>query len=138
MSEALCTLTLWICPAVSLLCSAVTLGTGLGREMHVGTLVPLFVGVLFLAIGNYLPKTKRNETMGIRLPWTLASEENWNHTHRIAGFTWVILGLLMAAASLIRLHDIAVVVVLIALTAGIPAAYSYGYYCRHERKREEK
>ena len=138
MSAALCTLMLWLCPAVSLLCGTVTLGAGLGREMHVDTLVPAFVGVLFLAIGNYLPKTKQNAAMGLRLPWTLASEENWNHTHRIAGLAWVAAGILLIVSALMHLRSAAADVALIVLAAGVPTAYSYGYYCRHERKREEK
>ena len=77
---------LWFCPAVSLLVGAVTLGTGLGYEMHISTVVPVFVGLLFLILGNCLPKIRQNRTMGIKLPWTLQSEENWTRTHRLSGF----------------------------------------------------
>ena len=133
ISVALQTVTQWICPAVSLLCGTVTLGTGMGYEMHVGTVAPMFVGLLFLIIGNYLPKTKQSGTMGIRLPWTLASEENWNHTHRVAGFLWVLAGLLMLLAVPLRLHGPTVTVTLLALAAGIPVLYSYLYYRRHEK-----
>ena len=137
ISAALQTVTQWICPAVSLLCGAVTLGTGLGYEMNVGTFAPLFVGVLFLIVGNYLPKTKQSGTTGIRLPWTLASEENWNHTHRVAGFLWVLAGLLMLLATPLRLHGPTVTVTLLALAAGIPVLYSYFYYRRHEKGAEK-
>ena len=74
VNPVLRTVMLWFCPAVSLLGGALTLGTGLGYEMHVSTVAPVFVGLLFLILGNYLPKLRRNRTMGIRLPWTLASE----------------------------------------------------------------
>ena len=127
------TVLLWFCPAVSLLGGAVTLGTGLGYEMHISTVVPVFVGLLFLILGNYLPKIRRNLTMGIRLPWTLTSEENWSRTHRVAGFTWVAAGLLMLLSALLRLHGPTVTVVLLALAVGIPVLYSYLYYRRHEK-----
>ena len=127
------TVLLWFCPAVSLLGGAVTLGTGLGYEMHISTVVPVFVGLLFLILGNYLPKIRQNCTMGIKLPWTLASEENWTHTHRVAGFTWVAAGLLMLLSALLRLHGPTVTVVLLALAVGIPVLYSYLYYRRHEK-----
>ena len=132
-SAALRTVMLWLCPVISLLCSAVTLGTGLGYEMNVALFVPVFVGVLFLIIGNYLPKSRRNGTIGIKLPWTLASEENWDRTHRVAGFVWVAAGLLMLLAIPLRLHGPTVTVALLVLTVGIPALYSYLYYRRHER-----
>ena len=101
--------------------------------MHVGTVAPVFVGLLFLILGNYLPKLRRNRTMGIKLPWTLASEENWNRTHRVAGFIWVAAGLLMVVSAFWQLHGPAVTVVLLALAVGVPVLYSYLYYCRHER-----
>ena len=135
MSAALRTMTLWFCPAVSLLCGTITLGTGLGYEMNVSTIVPVFVGVLFVLVGNYLPKTKQSGTMGVRLPWTLASEENWNRTHRVAGFLWVLAGLAAIAVTLLRRWSPGAFFALLALMAGIPALYSYLYYRRHERRR---
>ena len=126
VNPVLRTVMLWFCPAVSLLGGALTLGTGLGYEMHVGTVAPVFVGLLFLILGNYLPKLRRNRIMGIKLPWTLASEENWTRTHRAAGFTWVAAGLLMLLSALLRLHGPTVTVVLLALAVGIPVLYSIG------------
>ena len=38
-------------------------------------------GLLFMIIGNYLPKVKQNNTIGIRVVWTLQDEENWSATH---------------------------------------------------------
>lgn len=127
------TVLLWFCPAVSLLGGAVTLGTGLGYEMPISTVVPVFMGLLFLILGNYLPKIRQNRTMGIKLPWTLASEENWTRTHRVAGFTWVAAGLLMVVSAFWQLHGPTVTVVLLALAVGIPVLYSYLYYRRHEK-----
>lgn len=34
--------------------------------------------LLFIVIGNYLPKIKQNNTIGIRIVWILQDEENWN------------------------------------------------------------
>ena len=133
VNPVLRTVMLWFCPAVSLLGGALTLGTGLGYEMHVGTVAPVFVGLLFLILGNYLPKLRRNRTMGIKLPWTLASEENCTRTHRVAGFTWVAVGLLMVVSAFWQLHGPMVTVVLLALAVGIPVLYSYLYYRRHEK-----
>ena len=51
----------------------------------------LFAG-LFLAlalIGNVLGKVRRNFYIGVRVPWTLASDRVWNDTHRVAAWTMV-------------------------------------------------
>ena len=57
---------------------------------------------MFIIIGNYLPKARQNYTIGIKIPWTLANEENWNRTHRLAGYLWMICGILMILISLTR------------------------------------
>ena len=42
-------------------------------------------GILFIVMGNYLPKTRQNWFLGVRTPWTLSSEYTWEKTHRLAG-----------------------------------------------------
>lgn len=133
MNPVLRTVMLWICPAMSLLGSALTLGTGLGYEMHISTVVPVFVGLLFLILGQLSAEDTAEPHHGIKLPWTLASEENWTRTHRVAGFTWVAAGLLMVVSAFWQLHGPTVTVVLLALAVGIPVLYSYLYYRRHEK-----
>lgn len=60
-------------------------GEYLGYSMMSGLLAQIFMGVVMIVIGNYLPKTHRNYIIGIRLPWTLENDENWRKTHRLAG-----------------------------------------------------
>ena len=74
MSSALKTVTIWAIPLISLVCSGATLGRGLGYDVRIEQILPALMGVLFVVIGNYLPKTKQSYTMGIKLPWTLASD----------------------------------------------------------------
>ncbi|MDY4543483.1 MAG: SdpI family protein, partial [Candidatus Ventricola sp.] len=77
----------------------------------------------FALVGNYLPKLRRSNTTGIRLPWTLADEEIWSRTHRFAAPVWVVCGLLMIVCGLIGsgpMIPIAAIVVVI----GLPIAYS--------------
>ena len=63
--------------------------------------MPLLVGLAMVIVGNWLPKCKQSYTMGIKLPWTLESEENWNRTHRFAGPVWVAGGLVIMACGVI-------------------------------------
>ena len=124
MSPALKSIAIWTIPLISLLCSGATLAYGLGYDLRIERLIPSFMGLLFVAIGNYLPKTKQSYTMGIRVPWTLASEENWNRTHRLAGFLWVIGGLLFIIISFIGWSQAAFLIIL-ALMILAPVVYSY-------------
>ena len=127
MSGALVNIVIWTVPVVSLLCSGLTLGRALGYDLRIEMVLPVFMGVLFILIGNYLPKTKQSYTMGIKLPWTLASEENWNRTHRLAGFLWVIGGAFFIVMSFIGWSLIAFLIPL-ALMVLAPTVYSYLLY----------
>ena len=68
-----------------------------GLEMAIATqdLLYLFLGIFFLITGNYMKTIKHNYFIGIRVPWTLESEENWRMTHSLGSYVWVIGGLLL-------------------------------------------
>lgn len=86
-------LVLWILPLCSNLLGVLCYGYALGWQPDVGRISSLFIGFLFLVIGNSLPKCRQSYTMGIKLPWTLNSEENWQRTHRLGGFLYCAAGL---------------------------------------------
>ncbi len=127
MSGALVNITIWTIPVLSLICSGLTLGRALGYDVRIERVLPVFMGVLFILIGNYLPKTKQSYTMGIKLPWTLASEENWNRTHRLAGFLWVLGGVYFIVMSFIG-WSVPAFVLPLAVMVLLPTVYSYLLY----------
>ncbi|MBB6176940.1 putative membrane protein [Anoxybacillus tengchongensis] len=73
----------------------VTLAYNIGISVQVDVVVPLGVGLLFIVLGNYMPKIKPNYFFGIRTPWTLANEVVWQKTHRVGGKVFVIMGVLI-------------------------------------------
>ncbi|NNU90026.1 MULTISPECIES: SdpI family protein [Anoxybacillus] len=73
----------------------VTLAYNLGFPVQVDIVVPIGVGVLFIVLGNYMPKIKPNYFIGIRTPWTLENEVVWQKTHRVGGKVFVIMGVLI-------------------------------------------
>ena len=127
MDEKIKTLVRWIIPVVSVLCAGVTLAEACGVESKMALIGPMIMGVLFVAIGNFLPKTTQSYTVGIKLPWTLNSEENWNRTHRMAGFLWVAGGIVMIITALLGL-GFAGMIAMIVLMAVVPTVYSYMLY----------
>jgi uncharacterized membrane protein len=88
---------------------------------------------LFIALmGNVLGKVRRNFYMGVRTPWTLASERVWNATHRFAARCFVIAGI---AGFLCALANLPIWVWITVFSAGAlaPVGYSLIYYKRLER-----
>ena len=111
--------------------SAAAIRAALGAEHNISTIVMVAVGVLFMFIGNFLGKVRKNFFLGIRTPWTLASDEVWGKTHRLAGWCFVVAGAIMALGSVAgpRIEWVIVAVVTIAL---VPVVYSYFAYRRIE------
>jgi uncharacterized membrane protein len=57
--------------------------------------VLIVLGLMFVCLGNLLPKIPSNFYLGVRLPWTLSSEKIWRKTHRLAGWSFAVGGLIM-------------------------------------------
>ena len=120
---------LWILPVISLVVCGLTYAVALGNDINIGMAVRILLGILFVIIGNYMPKCRQNHTIGIKVPWTLHDEENWNKTHRFAGRFWVFGGLLLLATIFVPLDNFVYVLLpLILLMAFAPMIYSYVYY----------
>ena len=115
----------WIIPFVSCLSMISIFGESLGYSMMSGLLTQIFMGVVMIVIGNYLPKTHRNYIIGIRLPWTLENDENWRKTHRLAGKIWVFGGLLLFLNSFVQLYVYWVFFLTLFFVVIIPSVYSY-------------
>ena len=124
-------LVFWICPVISLVCNSIMYATALGNKVNVEIIMPLFIGALFIVIGNYLPKCKQNHTIGIKIPWTLNDEENWNKTHRLAGFLWVISGIVIMATAFLGAFWF-FFVMLVPMVV-IPTVYSYLLYKKKQK-----
>lgn len=127
MNEKVKQLLHWIIPVVSVFCSGSTLAAAMGTDVKTELITPMFLGLIFTAIGNYLPKTTQSYTVGIKLPWTLNSEENWNKTHRMAGFLWVIGGIAMIIAGALRLGITGMFIITVIMVL-VPVVYSYLLY----------
>jgi uncharacterized membrane protein len=89
-------------------------------------------------MGNYLPKCKQNRTIGIKLPWTLADEENWNATHRAGGKMMVVAGLLILLCIFLPtdISLIATLILTLALVIVI-SVYSYLYHRKQQQNGQD-
>ena len=113
----------WIIPLTSLVACLSTYGIAAGYDINIGFVMNLLVGVIFIIIGIFLPSIKQNYTVGIRLPWTLHSEENWNRTSRLSGRLWVAGGICMLINAYFQ-SEVLLFAVIIVITV-IPTLYSY-------------
>ena len=92
----------FVIAAVAVMCviHVGVVGSALGWPFPVGRLAPVSIGVLFLLLGNLLPRFRSNFFFGIRTPWTLSSDTVWEKTHRMGGYVLALVGLLLIAAGI--------------------------------------
>lgn len=130
-------LVFYLMPATSILASGMMYASALGMFFGVIRLMPIASGLLFVLMGNYMPKCRQNQTVGIKTKWALESEENWNATHRVGGRVWVGGGLLtMACAFLPQRFVIPGQLMPLLAIAFFPLLYSYLYYRRQVKNGE--
>ena len=125
-------MTIWIIPVITLLYNGIVRLVDMGADIEnlFMALIYYGTGLMFMVIGNYLPKVKQNNTIGIRVVWTLQDEENWSATHRFSGKIWVVSGILCMLCGLFAESIAALVLYVVSIMAAviISVLYSYLFY----------
>ncbi len=98
----------------------------LGYEFNTGYIISAAVGVLISVVGNYMPKMKQNFFTGIKTPWTIMDEENWNKTHRLGGRLWLVGGLVFVVLPFLP-ETLAMILIGIDLVVLVLIPYVYSY-----------
>ncbi len=125
----------WIAPLISLYSNGMVYAIAFGKPFDFIMLMPALFGIMFVFIGNYLPKVKQNRTLGIKVSWALNNEENWNKTHRLGGKVWVVSGLAMLFSIFLpQAAMVPIMVCAIIAAAVIPIVYSYCIYKKHQKE----
>jgi uncharacterized membrane protein len=106
-----------------------------GYELH-SNIIMIGVGVMFVLIGNVLPKSRPGFFVGIRTPWTITDTDNWIATHRLGGKLMMLAGIVMIIAPLSPIPAGASVVLTIGailVAALIPIVYSWYFWHRKKQ-----
>ena len=114
--------------AVGLFVSVLMYFTAMGYPINVNVFTSFFTGILFIIVGNYMPKCRPNYTIGIKLPWTLADDDNWVKTHRMAGPLWMAGGVLIILSGILQDKAVFVLIPAVLVMVLIPSVYSYLLY----------
>ncbi len=114
---------LWIAPLLSVVLSVLCFAYSINNTVPVVTVIIIFMGVLFIVIGNLMPKVKQNYSLGIKIPPTLHDKDNWYKTHRFAGKIWVIGGVVICLTAVFE--NIFVFMAITLVIAFAPMVYSY-------------
>jgi uncharacterized membrane protein len=103
-----------------------TLAVSLGMRVDMTRSVMLAAGVMFVVLGNYMPRIRSNWWMGIRTPWTLDNDEVWRRTHRVGGRAFVGAGIVTIVSTLLPGEaSLTIGVAAMVVAALIAVVYSY-------------
>ena len=115
--------------ALMLVVGVATLLAAVGYPVAMPEVAKLGAGALFLILGNYMGKLRKNFFIGLRTPWTLASDAVWERTHRLGGWLFMLAGLEMIVATLLGAPSLVGVGAIVAV-ALIACVYSLVIYRR--------
>ena len=119
---------------VMALLHAAVVGTALGWPISVPRVAPVAAAIVFVVVGNALPRARPNWFFGIRTPWTLSSDRVWERTHRVGGYLMMASGVLIALAALLSPSRATIVLVItVGLTTVTALIYSYVLWRRESR-----
>ncbi|MDF2944093.1 MAG: putative rane protein [Herbinix sp.] len=125
-SKALKRLSKWLIPLTAVIMQTALTSYAIGFTFDWSFYVLLLVGIVVVILGNYLPKCKQNYTVGIKLPWTLNDNDNWNKTHRISGYIWILGGFVLILNAFVKIEWLpGVVIAILVLT---PVIFSFLLY----------
>lgn len=99
----------------------------------------LLCGVLFVVLGNYLPKTRNNQMVGVRTKWSMYNDTTWRKCNKFGAITMIATGFLVFFTTAVVETMIAFVLMMVYMTVdtGVMVVYSYRVY-KEELKKVEK
>jgi uncharacterized membrane protein len=117
---------------ISLVCfmgvvDSVTLLVVWGYPVDVTSTIAIATGLFFAVLGNFMGKIRPNWFVGVRTPWTLSSKLSWTKTHRLAGWLFIGMGVLIAALGLVRTSWMLILTVSLSVI-GLLAIVAYSYW----------
>ncbi len=127
-------ITFMIVPIISIFIGSIIYAVALGWEAKLEILFPIFLGLLFILMGNYLPKATRNRTFGMRILHTLGNDENWQKTHRLSGILMVITGIITILSGFFSL-TVSFIAMFVMLAVTIIASSVYSHHIHKEHKK---
>ena len=87
----------WFIPIVTVLMYIIMIEVPLGSTVYVGKSICLILGILFMIIGNYLPKMSYDTAKGVFHP-TPSNEKIFRKMVRIMGYSFILIGILLLIA----------------------------------------
>lgn len=97
------------------------------------------LGIVFIIIGNFLPKLTKNKLIGLRTPWSLYNDNTWNISQRYGGYILVGTGFILITATgfVSGIYNFIVLFSCLVLMIVLALLFSYLAYKKERAKETE-
>lgn len=82
---------------------------------------------MFVVIGNFMPKTRINGVVGLRIVWSMHNDVTWVKSNRFAGVALIIVGVLTIITSIFIEGMLATALMLVYLFVSLIVMLIYSY-----------
>jgi len=96
-------------------------------------IVCILMGLVFIVLGNFMTKTRRNGAVGVRVKWSMYNDNTWSKSNRfgavaliIAGIATIITGAVMSNSFASTMVSLGYLLVAVTVTL----IYSYRVYLK--------
>ena len=125
----------WIMPFTSIFLVIVSIYSTIYLNSSFSNIATIiFVGLVFIVSGNYFPKNHINKYIGLKFPWLLNDEESWDKTHKLAGYTWILAGIIFILQLFIGPLKVVSIPLVIILVGVLPLIYSLMLVYKNKRR----
>ena len=94
-------------------------------KVNIANISCVMLGVMFIILGNFIPKTKKNGTVGVRTVWSMYNDNTWRKSNLFGGAAMVITGVLTIITSIFVSGGVSTVLMLVYLLVLVIATVSY-------------
>ena len=118
---------------------AIKASDGFNMTFTMTLFVSMFIGIIFIILGHYMPRVKHNYMMGIRNPWTLYSEDVWNKTHKVSKNWLIAAGVLFLICIFLKVpYNLIIPFIFLAVILIGLVVYSYIAFAEDKKKKSKK
>ena len=115
----------WIMPFTSIFLVIISAFSAIDPNSSFSNIATVvFVGLIFIVSGNYFPKNHVNKYIGLKFPWLLNDKESWDKTHKLAGYTWILAGIIFILQLFVSSLKVVSIPLVIILVGVLPLIYS--------------
>lgn len=133
-----CTLSLFLALNIYFLYTAFYNVTDMyALKLDAGSVLCFLMGLLFIVIGNLMPKAKRNFVVGLRLPWVMNDDELWKKSQHFGGIVCIICGFLLLISAFIFRGFVAMIAFLPITAIMVIVCTVYSYVISHKKETKE-